>query len=84
MLINAKLKVTKAWGRENWVFIPQQVLLVHAEQGMETTVILQDPVQTCCIHAVTPRCLSKRAQEAEGERSATSYSGDLSALLLSS
>lgn len=47
LLINAKLKVIKAWGGENWVFIPQQVPQAHAEQGMETTMILQDPVQTC-------------------------------------
>lgn len=47
LLINAKLKFIKAQGGENWVFIPQQVTQAHAEQGMETTVILQVLVQTC-------------------------------------
>lgn len=66
------------------MFIPQQVPQSCAEQGMETTVVLQDPVQARRVHAVTPRYVSKRALEAEGERSVTSYSGDLSSLLLSS
>lgn len=83
LLINAKLKVIKTIGGENWMFIPQQVPQVCAEQGMETTVMLQDPALTCWVCSVTSRCV-KRALETEGERSDTSYSGDLRSLLLSS
>lgn len=80
LLFNAQLKVIKAWGGENWVSVPQQVPQARAEQGVETTVMLQ----TCRVHALTPSYVTERALEAEGETPVPSYSGDLSFLLLSS